>query len=57
MKQLVLGIAVILCLGSCNTIIGMGRDIKQLGDGMENTAHGRKWDGSEATPQENLPTY
>lgn len=31
---------------SCNTFIGMGRDLRQLGQGMENTA--KKNNGSPA---------
>lgn len=55
-------------LVSCNTFIGMGRDVRQFGQGMEHVAHGRKPDGSEkkrnqsqepqpSNPDENLPTY
>lgn len=34
-----------LVLGSCNTFIGMGRDIQGLGSGMVNKGHGKTWDG------------
>lgn len=34
-------------LGSCNTFIGMGRDIQKLGTGMQNKGYGRSWDGSQ----------
>lgn len=43
-------------LSSCNTAIGFGRDLRLLGTGMENKAHGRTWDGGEQQ-QESLPTY
>jgi predicted small secreted protein len=53
-------IAALLALGltSCNTMIGVGRDFRQLGKGMEHVAHGRNFDGSERPPKEEpLPTY
>ncbi|MGB1129634.1 MAG: hypothetical protein ACPG4K_06270 [Haloferula sp.] len=56
----------VLVLSSCNTYIGLGRDIRKLGEGMgkvgegmEETAYGRK--SITGTPQDqqedNLPTY
>jgi len=30
---------------SCNTFVGVGRDFQQLGQGVENTAYGKKWKG------------
>ena len=57
MKHLVFGFAAILCLGSCNTFIGMGRDIGQFGEGMENVSKGNKWNGDSSVPEDNLPTY
>lgn len=55
-----------LVLTSCNTYIGLGRDIRKLGEGMgkvgesmEETAYGRK--SNTGTPQyqeeDNLPIY
>jgi predicted small secreted protein len=35
---LIAAIAAAAALSSCNTFIGLGRDLKQLGGGMENTA-------------------
>jgi predicted small secreted protein len=35
-----------LALPACNTAIGMSRDIQALGVGMENVAHGRRFDGT-----------
>ncbi len=52
---LALGAAVFLT--SCNTAIGFGRDLRLLGTGMENKAHGRTWDGQQQQQQDNLPTY
>lgn len=57
MRNLVLGFLAITLLGSCNTMIGLGRDMRQMGEGMENWAHGRKFDGSDQQQQENLPVY
>jgi predicted small secreted protein len=49
-------LAVVVTLSSCNTAIGFGRDLRLLGTGMENKAHGRTWEGGDQQ-QENLPTY
>jgi predicted small secreted protein len=56
MKKLLALLAVITVtsLTSCNTAIGFGRDMRQLGTMMENKAHGRPANASE---QDNLPTY
>ena len=35
-----------LALPACNTTIGMSRDIRALGAGIENVAQGRKFDGN-----------
>jgi predicted small secreted protein len=48
-----------LALPSCNTSIGVCRDIRALGEGMENVAYGRTWDGQEQRPkssQESQPS-
>lgn len=59
MKKLIAftALAVVLTLSSCNTAIGFGRDLRLLGTGMENRAHGRTWEGGDQQQQENLPTY
>jgi predicted small secreted protein len=45
-------------LTSCNTLIGMNRDLRQFSEGMENVAHGRNFDGTEkGQSEEVLPTY
>ncbi|MGB6220624.1 hypothetical protein [Haloferula sp.] len=58
MKNIALGIVAVLILGSCNTMIGIGRDFRQLGAGLENKAHGLPFNGSETHEDDgNLPTY
>jgi predicted small secreted protein len=60
MKKLLLlaALVAVSSLTSCNTAIGLGRDFRQLGIGLENKAHGRTWDGGQAEQQQdNLPTY
>ena len=52
-----LALAAVVSLSSCNTAIGFGRDLRLLGTGMENKAHGRTWDGGDQQQQESLPTY
>ena len=37
-----------LALVSCNTAIGFSRDLRSLGEGMENTAYGRDWKGQQS---------
>ncbi|MCF7674871.1 MAG: hypothetical protein K9N23_04165 [Akkermansiaceae bacterium] len=36
-------------LGSCNTFIGMGRDMKILGDGMESSANKASGGGGDTS--------
>jgi len=57
MKKLLalLALGAVVSLTSCNTAIGFGRDLRLLGTGMENKAHGREWNGQQQ--QDNLPTY
>lgn len=33
----------ICAVSSCNTFIGLGRDVQSLGSGMVNSGHGRAW--------------
>lgn len=58
MKKLLalLALGAVVSLTSCNTAIGFGRDLRLLGTGMENKAHGREWDGQQQQ-QDHLPTY
>ena len=56
MKKLLalLAVLTVTSLTSCNTAIGFGRDMRQLGTMMENKAHGRSADSGG---QDTLPTY
>lgn len=58
MKKLIalLAVLTVTSLTSCNTAIGFGRDMQQVGQGIDNKMHGRTWSGQEQQ-QENLPTY
>ena len=59
MKRIFVGLLLVMGLSSCNTFIGMGRDMRQLGEGMENAAN-RKNGGNDQQGNaegENLPTY
>lgn len=48
-------------LVSCNTAIGFSRDLRTLGTGLENKAHGRTWKGDDTgnvpAPNPNAPAY
>lgn len=59
--KLLLALVSLACgatLVSCNTAIGFSRDLRQLGTGLENKAHGRTWDGQEASHDSgNVPAY
>ncbi|MFC7338377.1 entericidin [Haloferula chungangensis] len=57
MKKVALAMLALFALSSCNTMIGMGRDFRQLGEGMENKAHGRPFNSSDPSHEDNLPTY
>jgi predicted small secreted protein len=61
---LVLAAAVLTAAGfsSCNTTIGLSRDLRSLGTGLENKAQGRTWRGDESAglvpaPNPNAPVY
>ncbi|MBK1831945.1 hypothetical protein JIN77_14510 [Verrucomicrobiaceae bacterium R5-34] len=45
-----------LALGSCNTFIGMGRDLQGAGAAMQNRGTTGTWDGSGANPNAVTPT-
>ncbi|MBT8038135.1 MAG: hypothetical protein KJO21_11370 [Verrucomicrobiae bacterium] len=40
-------VLVVFAVSSCNTFIGVGRDFQRLGTGIQNTGHGKTWDGQE----------
>lgn len=59
MKKLLalLALGAAIPLSSCNTAIGFGRDLRLLGTGMENKAHGKAFDGGQQQDSGSLPTY
>ncbi|MDX1680042.1 MAG: hypothetical protein R3242_04850 [Akkermansiaceae bacterium] len=61
MKIILLSTAAIAALftTSCNTFIGMGRDLRLLGEGIENTAHGSGKKKTDNPPAESgaAPIY
>ena len=50
-----LGMMTLFAFCSCNTFIGMGRDIERLGEGMQNKADGKTWSGKEKNAPEAVP--
>lgn len=42
---LIIASAAAITLSSCNTFVGIGRDFKSLGSGVENKAYGKTWKG------------
>ena len=46
-----------LALPACNTTIGMSRDIRALGVGMENVAQGRRFDGNYPSNSTTQPSH
>jgi predicted small secreted protein len=58
MKGIFLLAAAVVCsvaLSSCNTAIGLGRDLRLLGEGMEKTA--QKKGDQNAQQQSGAPVY
>lgn len=55
MKKLAILLLALGFLSSCNTSIGLGRDLRLLGEGMERKAHGGTF--NDTVPEENVPTY
>ena len=54
---LIAAFAVAAVLSSCNTFIGMGRDFKILGDGMETSANKAHGGGSSGSDTPGAPVY
>ncbi len=55
---LLLALGATVSLASCNTTIGVGRDLKLLGTGIGNKIQGKTWEGQEPyAEQDSLPTY
>ena len=48
-------VAVATVLSSCNTMIGLGRDMRILGDGMEKSAN--KTRGTNSSDTSGAPVY
>ena len=40
---LLLAASATLCLASCNTMNGLGKDMQRAGQGIENTSQGQSW--------------
>jgi predicted small secreted protein len=53
MKTIACALFVVLSFSSCNTFIGLARDMRQASEGLEKTANGHKGGGEEA----GAPTY
>jgi predicted small secreted protein len=56
MKSLLLMALGVMLLGSCNTTIGMGRDLRILGEQMETSSANRKG-GGQAQGTHQAPVY
>jgi predicted small secreted protein len=41
-------VVTVLSVSSCNTYIGLGRDIQKLGQGIQNTGYGKNWSSTPA---------
>lgn len=54
MNYFALAALLALAGSSCNTMIGIGRDFRQFGNGLENVAHGREFSDTGASA---APTY
>lgn len=60
MKVLILSLSAVglITTTSCNTMIGMGRDLQQVGRGFENKGNGRAWKGEQQQqPGAPAPVY
>ncbi len=59
MKSILLIAVVVVAtlLSSCNTIIGLGRDFRMMGDGMEKSANKAQGGGSSTTDTSGAPVY
>jgi predicted small secreted protein len=54
---LICGIAAAMLLSSCNTIIGIGRDMRIGGEGLENAANKATGGGSSGGDTSGAPVY
>lgn len=55
MKLFISTLLLSVALSSCNTTIGVARDMRQAGEGLEKAAQGKK--GGDATGDVGAPTY
>ena len=55
MKYALILLVGLFALNSCNTLIGLGRDMRQAGEGLEKTA--KKTKGENAEGDVAAPTY
>jgi predicted small secreted protein len=54
MKLIISSLLLCFALSSCNTTIGLARDMRQAGEGLEKAAQGKQGGGSEDV---GAPTY
>ncbi|MEI7910090.1 MAG: Entericidin EcnAB [Verrucomicrobiota bacterium] len=54
---LIAAVGVVTLLSSCNTTIGLGRDLRMMGDGMEKSANKAQGSGSTSTDTSGAPVY
>lgn len=57
MKLVFALLAAVVFLNSCNTTIGLGRDLRILGEGMEKSSVNRQQGGQTAEPDYGAPVY
>lgn len=55
MKLFITTLLISVALSSCNTTIGVARDMRQAGEGLEKAAQGKQAGGS--TEDAGAPTY
>jgi predicted small secreted protein len=48
LKLTAIAVGIALCASSCNTFIGIGRDMRLAGEGMEKTANKASGGGGDA---------
>lgn len=57
LKTVVLGLAFLAALSSCNTFVGLGRDMRVLGTEMEKKAEQKLGGGSSEYDTGGAPVY
>lgn len=56
MKLVIASLLLVVSLSSCNTIIGLARDMRQAGEGLEKAAQGKAGGGGGGDDM-GAPTY